>query len=55
VWKLFQSGIDLFFASREKETLYYWEREEIIAIPGVLLLLAPAALAKPSKLHPVEK
>jgi hypothetical protein len=26
----------------------------IIATPGVLLLLAPTALTKPSKLHPVE-
>jgi hypothetical protein len=30
------------------------EREEKSASPGVLLLLAPVALAKPSKLHPVE-
>jgi hypothetical protein len=40
---------------RERERLYTTEREEIITTPGVLiLLLTPAALAKPNKLHPVE-
>jgi hypothetical protein len=40
---------------QERERLYTTEREEIIAAPGVLLLLTPAALAKLNKLHPVEK
>jgi hypothetical protein len=40
---------------RERARLYTTEREEIIATLGVLLLLlAPDALAKPSKLHPTE-
>jgi hypothetical protein len=43
------------YLQRERERLYTTEREEIIATPGILLLvLAPAALAKPTKLHPVE-
>jgi hypothetical protein len=45
----------LTFYIREWGSLYYWEREEIITTPGVLLfLLVSDALAKPSKLHPAE-
>jgi len=39
---------------RESERLYTTEREEIIATPGVLLLLFLLPFAKPNKLPPVE-
>jgi hypothetical protein len=55
IWGGSSLGLTLLSTSRECGSLYYSEREEIITAPRVLLLLlAPAAQAKPSKLHPVE-